>query len=45
VGVKRGLELYFGATSGDVYGSGDAGQSWFSAFSQRPPIFSLTAAP
>jgi photosystem II stability/assembly factor-like uncharacterized protein len=43
-GVERGLELYFGATSGDVYGSGDAGASWFNAFSQLPPIFSLTAS-
>ena len=44
VGVERRLELYFGATSGDVYGSGDAGASWFNAFSQLPPIFSLTAS-
>src|SRR3954468_3114096 len=27
-GEGDGLELYFGATSGDVFGSGDAGRTW-----------------
>ena len=27
----RSMGLYFGATSGDVFGSGDAGRSWFTA--------------
>lgn len=38
-----GLELYFGATSGDVFGSADAGASWFPVASHLPPVFSLTA--
>jgi photosystem II stability/assembly factor-like uncharacterized protein len=37
------LELYFGATSGDVFGSADAGATWFSVASHLPPVFSLTA--
>jgi photosystem II stability/assembly factor-like uncharacterized protein len=39
-----GLELYFGATSGEVFGSHDGGASWFSAISQLPPIYSLSAS-
>jgi photosystem II stability/assembly factor-like uncharacterized protein len=38
-----GLELYFGATSGDVFGSGDAGASWFTVAGHLPPVSSLTA--
>ncbi|MEA2187995.1 MAG: hypothetical protein QOK16_3006 [Solirubrobacteraceae bacterium] len=38
------VQLYFGATSGDVFGSGDAGASWFSAATRLPPVYSLTAA-
>lgn len=38
------LELYFGATSGEVFGSRDGGGSWFSAISQLPPIYSLSAS-
>jgi photosystem II stability/assembly factor-like uncharacterized protein len=38
------LELYFGSTSGEVYGSADAGASWFNAFSRLPPIFSLSVS-
>lgn len=38
------LELYFGATSGEVFGSGDAGASWSSVSSRLPPVYSLTAA-
>ena len=37
------LELYFGATSGDVFGSADAGRTWFSVAAHLPPVFSLTA--
>jgi hypothetical protein len=37
------LELYFGATSGAVYGSADAGATWFDVASNLPPVFSLTA--
>ncbi len=38
------LELYFGATSGDVYGSGDAGASWVAVADHLPPVNSLTAS-
>jgi photosystem II stability/assembly factor-like uncharacterized protein len=37
------VELYFGATSGDVFGSGDAGASWFTAATRLPPVYSVTA--
>jgi photosystem II stability/assembly factor-like uncharacterized protein len=37
------LELYFGATSGDVFGSGDAGRSWSSVAAHLPPVLSITA--
>ena len=37
------LELYFGATSGDVFASGDAGRSWASAAAHLPPVLSITA--
>jgi photosystem II stability/assembly factor-like uncharacterized protein len=42
-GEGPGLQLYFGATSGDVFGSGDAGHSWFTAATRLPPVFSVTA--
>jgi photosystem II stability/assembly factor-like uncharacterized protein len=38
------LELYFGATSGEVFGSADAGASWTSVFAQLPPVYSLSAS-
>jgi photosystem II stability/assembly factor-like uncharacterized protein len=40
-GEGAALELYFGATSGEVFGSGDAGASWFSAASRLPPVYSV----
>jgi photosystem II stability/assembly factor-like uncharacterized protein len=42
-GSGTGLELYFGATSGDVFGSGDAGASWSSAATRLPPVYSVSA--
>ena len=39
-----GLELYFGATSGEVFGSPDAGANWSSVAAQLPPVYSVTAA-
>jgi hypothetical protein len=42
-GSGDGLELYFGATSGDVFGSGDAGASWFGAATRLPPVLSVSA--
>jgi hypothetical protein len=35
------MELYFGATSGDVFGSGDAGGKWFTAATMLPPVYSV----
>lgn len=35
------LGLFFGATSGDVFGSADGGASWFAAVSHLPPILSV----
>lgn len=35
------LELYFGATSGDVFGSGDAGATWSCAATRLPPVYSV----
>lgn len=35
------LELYFGATSGEVFGSADAGATWFSAATHLPPVYSV----
>jgi photosystem II stability/assembly factor-like uncharacterized protein len=43
-GEGQGLQLYFGATSGDVFGSADAGESWFTAATRLPPVFSVTAS-
>jgi photosystem II stability/assembly factor-like uncharacterized protein len=43
-GAGSSLELYFGASSGDVFGSGDAGASWFTAASHLPPVYSVRAA-
>jgi len=45
-GCSRGpeLELYFGATSGDVFGSGDAGATWFAVADHLPPVNALTAS-
>jgi photosystem II stability/assembly factor-like uncharacterized protein len=37
------LELYFGATSGDVFGSDDAGASWYTAATSLPPVSSVAA--
>jgi photosystem II stability/assembly factor-like uncharacterized protein len=37
------LELYFGATSGDLFSSGDAGATWSTAATRLPPVFSVVA--
>jgi hypothetical protein len=37
------LELYFGATSGEIFGSGDAGASWSQVASRLPAIASVRA--
>jgi photosystem II stability/assembly factor-like uncharacterized protein len=44
-GFVRGaeLQLYFGATSGDLFGSGDAGATWANIATRLPPVFSVGA--
>jgi photosystem II stability/assembly factor-like uncharacterized protein len=42
-GEGERLQLYFGATSGDVFGSGDAGATWTTAATRLPPVFSVVA--
>ena len=42
-GSGPGLELYFGATSGELFGSGDAGSSWRTLAQRLPPVFSVAA--
>ena len=37
------LQLYFGATSGEVFGSGDAGATWTTVATRLPPVFSVVA--
>ena len=43
-GEGEALELYFGATSGAVYGSGDAGGSWAAVAEHLPPVYSVRTA-
>ena len=43
-GEGEELELYFGTTTGEVFGSGDAGASWFSAAKHLPPVYSVRTA-
>jgi photosystem II stability/assembly factor-like uncharacterized protein len=43
-GEGAGLELYFGATSGDVFGSGDAGATWAEVAAHLPPVYSVRAS-
>ncbi|HUZ84383.1 MAG TPA: hypothetical protein VMU66_06785 [Gaiellales bacterium] len=43
-GEGEGLQLYFGATSGDLFGSGDAGATWSTVATRLPPVFSVVAA-
>ena len=42
-GEGEQLQLYFGATSGDLFASGDAGATWTTAASRLPPVFSVVA--
>jgi photosystem II stability/assembly factor-like uncharacterized protein len=42
-GQGKSLELYFGATSGAVFGSGDAGASWSEVAANLPPVLSVFA--
>lgn len=40
-GEALGLELYFGATSGEMFGSRDAGVTWFTVARRLPAIASV----
>jgi photosystem II stability/assembly factor-like uncharacterized protein len=42
-GEGESLQLYFGATSGEVFGSGDAGATWSTVASRLPPVYSVVA--
>ena len=43
-GEGEALELYFGATSGDVFASPDAGATWSTAATHLPPVYSVRTA-
>jgi len=43
-GEGERLGLYFGATSGDVFGSADAGRSWSTLATRLPPVLSVAAS-
>jgi photosystem II stability/assembly factor-like uncharacterized protein len=43
-GSGESLGLYFGATSGTVFGSGNAGAHWFTVADRLPPVLSVTAS-
>jgi hypothetical protein len=43
-GSGPSMGLYFGATSGDVFGSRDAGATWFTAATNLPPVHSVRVA-
>ena len=40
-GSGEGMGLYFGATSGDVFGSGTPVRTWFTAATKLPPVHSV----
>ena len=43
-GEGEGMELYFGATSGEVFGSGDAGATWTQVGDHLAPVYSVRTA-
>jgi hypothetical protein len=43
-GSGESMSLFFGATSGDVFGSRDAGARWFIAATNLPPVHSVRVA-
>ena len=43
-GEGPSLQLYFGATSGEIFGSGDAGATWFGVAQRLPAIASVRPA-
>jgi photosystem II stability/assembly factor-like uncharacterized protein len=43
-GDGEAMQLYFGATSGDVFGSSDAGATWFQVHERLAPVTSVRVA-
>ena len=43
-GEGSALELYFGTTTGEVFGSSDAGATWFDVATHLPPVYSARAS-
>ena len=43
-GEGERMQLYFGATSGELFGSGDAGASWMTVAPRLAPVYSVTAS-
>jgi photosystem II stability/assembly factor-like uncharacterized protein len=43
-GEGASMELYFGATSGEVFGSSDAGATWTEVGDHLPPVYSVRTA-
>jgi photosystem II stability/assembly factor-like uncharacterized protein len=43
-GEGEALELYFGATSGSLFGSPDAGATWATVAEHLPPVYSVRTA-
>lgn len=43
-GEGPALALYFGTTTGEVFGSADAGASWFTVATHLPPVYSARVA-
>jgi hypothetical protein len=39
-----GLELYFGSTTGELFGSPDGGESWSTLAATLPPVYAITAS-
>ncbi|MBV9837651.1 MAG: hypothetical protein JO156_06005, partial [Solirubrobacterales bacterium] len=38
------MELYFGSTTGQLFGSGDAGATWSDVAATLPPVYSVSAS-
>jgi hypothetical protein len=43
-GAGPDLELYFGTTTGEVFGSADAGATWSAVAEHLPPVYSVRTA-
>lgn len=43
LGEAQALQLYFGSTSGELFGSGDAGATWSTVATRLPPVYSVVA--